>query len=332
MLIRPFVDSDYAVVTALHNANYPDFTKAVEEFRDRDSKYPESCRLARWVAEIDDAAIGFVEYHQSPWAYNPRKFSLELAVDPSHYGRGITTRLYNHVIEALRAFDPIQVDAWSRADMRGMIEFLEGRGFISDMQLFTSELDLRTFAPEIWLDRVASVEGQGIQLRSLQELGPSDPLVRRQIYDLWQAVRYDVPAAPGDERTEVSFEQYWNRMETPHFFAAGFFLAIDNGRYVGTTHVYGSSRSGQLRTGLTAVHRDYRRRGIALGMKVHALSFGKAEGYQSVVTDNASTNEGMLAINRELGFVKNPPWQHYVKTFGGGGATSTALAASLRSG
>jgi mycothiol synthase len=70
-----------------------------------------------------------------------------------------------------------------------------------------------------------------------------------------------------------------------------------------------------LRTGLTAVRRAYRRRGIALALKVRSLEFGKANGYSSVQTENESNNRGMLAINDELGFVKNPAWAHYLKSF-----------------
>jgi GNAT superfamily N-acetyltransferase len=65
------------------------------------------------------------------------------------------------------------------------------------------------------------------------------------------------------------------------------------------------------------VRRAYRRRGIALALKVHALAFAKAQGYRRVTTDNESNNRGMLHINEQLGFVKNPVWIHYVKTFEG---------------
>jgi GNAT superfamily N-acetyltransferase len=70
-----------------------------------------------------------------------------------------------------------------------------------------------------------------------------------------------------------------------------------------------------LRTGLTGVRRAYRRRGLALALKVRSLAFAKEQGYRRVITENESNNRGMLHINEELGFVKNPAWIHYVKTF-----------------
>jgi GNAT superfamily N-acetyltransferase len=61
--------------------------------------------------------------------------------------------------------------------------------------------------------------------------------------------------------------------------------------------------------------RSHRRRGIAVGLKVHALKFAKDLGYKRTITENAAVNVGMLAINGQLGFVRNPAWVRYVKTF-----------------
>jgi len=68
-----------------------------------------------------------------------------------------------------------------------------------------------------------------------------------------------------------------------------------------------------LRTGVTGVRREYRRRNIALALKVRALEFGKSQGYRQVITENEINNQGMIAINDRLGFVKNPAWLHYLK-------------------
>jgi mycothiol synthase len=70
-----------------------------------------------------------------------------------------------------------------------------------------------------------------------------------------------------------------------------------------------------LRTGLTAVKRAHRRRGIAFALKIRALEFAVAQGFKRVQTDNESNNVGILAINVALGFVRYPAWVHYVKAF-----------------
>jgi mycothiol synthase len=53
---------------------------------------------------------------------------------------------------------------------------------------------------------------------------------------------------------------------------------------------------------LTGVKREYRRRNLALALKVRSVQFAKDNGYTSIRTDNDSSNTGMLAINDKLGF------------------------------
>jgi mycothiol synthase len=122
---------------------------------------------------------------------------------------------------------------------------------------------------------------------------------------------------PGDVRTEVSFDHWRQRTSRPDLMPAGYFVALDGEDYVGTSQLWLSPEAGELRTGLTAVRREYRRRGIALALKVKALELGKAQGYQRVVTENETHNVGMIGINDRLGFVKNPAYVHFLKTFPG---------------
>src|SRR5215213_4747332 len=68
-----------------------------------------------------------------------------------------------------------------------------------------------------------------------------------------------------------------------------------------------------LRTGLTSPKRAYRRRGVAFGLKIRTLSYAKQAGFRRVLTDNESNHRGMLAINEQLGFVKDPAWVHFAR-------------------
>jgi RimJ/RimL family protein N-acetyltransferase len=74
---------------------------------------------------------------------------------------------------------------------------------------------------------------------------------------------------------------------------------------------------GQLFTGMTGVDREYRRRGLATGLKVLAIARAREMGYRSIRTFNDSTNAPMLAINRKLGFARKPAWIGFRKTFEG---------------
>ena len=311
--VRSFAADDYAAITRLYNANFPEFVMRADDFPFDDQHRSERCRWARWVAECAGRVVGFGHYAQGDHHYHPRKFQLAIMVDPAYFGRGIGGQLYELVMRELQPLNPLQVDEWSREDMVCRVGFLERRGFVADMRMWTSRLDLARFEPNRFADDVQHVEAQGIQLRTFAELGVDDPGVRHKLFELWLATRDDVPRPPEDVASEVSFEHWWDRTGRADLLPAGYFVALDGDQYVGTSQLWHSPEACELRTGLTAVRREYRRRGIALALKVKSLEFGKAQGYERAVTENEINNHGMIGINDRLGFVKQPAYVHYLK-------------------
>jgi mycothiol synthase len=312
--IRPFAAGDYAAITHLHNVTFSEFTMGVDEWVFEDERRPAHCRGARWVAECDGRVVGFTQYDQRAGHYHPRKFHLEVVVDPAFLGRGIGRRLYDLVLAEVRQFEPLSVDEWSREDMAVRVGFFERRGFVEDMRMWTSELDLTTFDARHFAHLVPAVEAHGIRIRSLAELGANDSVVQHKLYEMWLELRRDVPHPPSDETVDISFERYWEQNDRPQLLPAGYFIALDGEEYVGTSQLWLSPEPDMVRTGLTAVRRAYRRRGIAFALKIRSLEFGQAHGYKRVQTENELNNRGMLAINDQLGFVKNPAWVHYCKS------------------
>jgi GNAT superfamily N-acetyltransferase len=315
LAVRPFSADDYADITRLHNANFPEFSMSPDEFQFDDSQRVEPCRLARWVAECDGRIVGFAHYEQMPQTYHPRKFQLNITVDPEFYGRGIGRQLYDLVLGEVQQFDPIAVDEWTRSDMTWRVGFLERRGFVEDMRMWISELDLTEFDPGQYAAEVVAVEAQGIQIRTWADLGSEDQSVHQRSYEAWLAIRADIPIPPNDQRTETSFDVWWTRTRRPDLLPEGYFVAVAGEQYVGVSNLWHSPVAGELRTNMTGVRREWRRRGIALALKVRSLEFAKAQGFRRVVTENETNNRGMIAINDRLGFVKQPAYVHYLKTF-----------------
>ena len=85
-------------------------------------------------------------------------------------------------------------------------------------------------------------------------------------------------------------------------------MALDGDTIAGVSGLEEGSAPDKLSTGLTGVMRDYRRRGVALALKVRAASYAREAGFRSISTHNHTTNRVMLSLNEALGFVREPAW------------------------
>jgi ribosomal protein S18 acetylase RimI-like enzyme len=53
---------------------------------------------------------------------------------------------------------------------------------------------------------------------------------------------------------------------------------------------------------MTGVHPDHQRKGVARALKLHSQQVQKDRGFKRMGTGSAEDNQGMQALNRELGF------------------------------
>jgi GNAT superfamily N-acetyltransferase len=82
----------------------------------------------------------------------------------------------------------------------------------------------------------------------------------------------------------------------------GSFVALAGGEIVGFSGLCAGDHDGVAEDGLTVVHRDWRRRGLARALKARELEWAAANGYREVVTWTQRGNEGMRALNEQLGY------------------------------
>jgi len=314
--IREFDKSeqDYTDAVAIHNAVLPDDQSTVAGWQYGHKAQNPKFRYQMFVAEADGKAVAYGGYAEPSWSYRPGKYFLNVVVHPASTNQGIGTLLYEHTLDVLAGgkLPPTMLVAKAREDHAASLRFLQKHGFQSVMRFPTSRLDVARFDAARFAATVTSVKASGIEILSVVELATVDPDYQHKIYELdWQCT-LDEPMS--DIPTKPTFEEYSKFVfDHPRFISEAYFIAVDNGDYVGLSELSRDlAQPDRLNTGFTAVARSHRRRGIATALKVCAIAYAQQHGYVSIKTDNEEHNP-MYAINLDLGFVPQPAWLDFQK-------------------
>ncbi|MBC8142711.1 MAG: GNAT family N-acetyltransferase [Armatimonadetes bacterium] len=311
--IRPFDPArDYERIAEIATLCYPDHPETADELRDADARRDMKYVHRRHVAESEaGTVVGFGRYDQDTYQFHPRRFGLSVEVHPDYRKRGVGTRLYDHLVAELEKYQPVRFRAYAREDKPDTVRFVVSRGYepqIAEWEsyLLPQDFDSAPFA--------AHTTVPGVTIRSLREL-QTEPNYDRRLCDLDAEVSLDMP---GSEPTTTPSFADWRKqtLDNPNLLPDGYFVAVDDatGAYIGLSVLWKRQADRDLYTGATGVLPAYRRRGIALTLKLRALTYAKATGAPKVRTWNAQVNRAMLAINERLGFVKEPAWIEYGKT------------------
>lgn len=153
--------------------------------------------------------------------------------------------------------------------------------------------------PEVVAAAVAGAAATGIRCFTLDAVGDT-PASRFKLFEL---VREGVVDDPSNDGTFMDFEAFSDQLFEPYYgrWSGCQFLAANGDAWVGLSNV--QLRDGNLAEfGVTVVKRGYRRRGVARALKLLALQYLHERGVRSVRTRNDPTHEGILRLNRGLGF------------------------------
>lgn len=313
MTLRPFDPTrDYPAVVAIFNANFPNFQDSESEFRYGDSYRDPKHHWARVVVESESGAVvGYGQSAHDTHSFHPTQFQVDVFVAPEQQGKGYGKALFDRVLADLAPLQPTALRTHTVEGTERALRFLADRGFKEEMSYAESWLDVNAFDPSRFAGAEERVLAQGIRLTTFAELGHTDPELRQKFYAFAQVIQADIPSP--EPFTPIAYEVWAKRFEYSGYIPQANFLALDGETFVGLSTLWGREADNHLQTGATGIARSHRRRGIALALKLRAIAFAKERGAPIIRTDNEVNNEGMLSINRALGFVKQPGWVGFVR-------------------
>jgi GNAT superfamily N-acetyltransferase len=289
-MIRELRQEDAAASARVQASVNPHQVVTPELVWQRATRRIERERRRTWVAKAGGELVGFAEAGFEWSVPTAGKGRFWLGVLPDRRHGGIGSALYAHVEEYLRSEGAWRLRTWVDDDPDGA-RFLERRGFEPREVDRVSQLDLPGA-------RIPEPEAPaGFRLAPLAE-------VRDRVDDLFAICAAGELDMPGDEpETELSPED-WAQDD---FAAAalsdeGSFVALAEGRPVALSFLAVDPERRVAYNRMTATLPGFRRRGLALAVKLATARWAAANGFERLITENDAANAGMLAINGRLGY------------------------------
>jgi ribosomal protein S18 acetylase RimI-like enzyme len=303
LVIRPVEPADLAPWLVLVNqVRY--WQDDVEALQFDDTLRPADepvLRLGAWTADGALAGVAEAALSEDGSRYEDRAAGL-VGVASAFRRQGLGTRLAGEV-ERFAASNQVR---WVEAEVREsnlpvVLPFIAGRGYV-ELERYRTSVQTPSAADLSGLPTLRRrLEGEGIEIVVFPAI--DSPHAREELYRATLPIWRDMPHEPHVDWEDPTLETFTRTIfERSSVLLDGFFVARDGQRIVGLSYL-ARRPDGDAEVGDTGVLRDYRRRGIARALKMMVTRYATEHGIKRVHTDNRADNAGMLAINRELGFV-----------------------------
>jgi len=195
----------------------------------------------------------------------------------------VDDQLFRAASAAARELGKTGLEVWTTDRTPEVVAFLELRGYDEVRRYVISELD------------VAAAPDPGPPVFDLATFAER-PDLAPALYALAQIAHADQPGRTESKISDAWFE--WGLRANP---PESYFIALDgDDRVLG--YGYLEHEDDQWKNGFMAVAREARGRGIAGAIKRAQIAWAKANGVPTLRTANEVRLEGMLALNRRLGY------------------------------
>lgn len=307
-------DKDYDISLAIHNAVWPDEPSDEAVYRHHDKERNPKYYWTRVIGEVDGEPTGYGVYCETWWNENPDEYTINWLTHPDYLDQGHGSAFYEYALGKLHQDrDKVaQLTAGTREDKPKAVSFLEELGFGVKERYQRSELKLNQFDDAQFAHYHQRMADNGIVIKQLSDLQKTDSEWQRKLWDLEWVLEQDEPT-PDPPKRQPFDEYVRHTFGAPDFTPESWFIATDGDNYAGMSCLWKDEAvKDRLHTGWTGVDRPYRKKGIALAMKLNAFEYAREYGATHIRTDNHDTN-WMYQINLRLGFEPIPAWLHCLK-------------------
>ena len=205
---------------------------------------------------------------------------------PEHRRRGVGTALLAPLLEHVRAhgFEA----AVAHADDEAALAFARTHGFV---EVDREVGQVREVSP----NEPAAAPYEGVAFASIEER----PELLERAFSVAEQGYADLALASGSMRVTI---EEWLRDEAT--LPGGSLVALDGEQVVGYAGLLSwNDDDTRAENGLTAVDREWRRRGLATALKRRQIAWAAANGIRELITWTQTGNEGMRTVNEALGYV-----------------------------
>ena len=290
--LREWTDSDAGSDRAISQAIYPEYRQE----RDHPAWFPatqlgapsECCSRYVVMERSSDQRVGYATL----WELRPRRYRFDLAVRPEAQGQGLGSQLFSRLLNDAQALGATGIQARVRDDKAAALEFVLRRGFIESHHMGAYRLDIAPdeyASPNILFSRLCDL---GLGVTNLAGVRKDDAHYLERLYELYSAAREGWPDPDPDPAgpTVVSIEWFKRWLDDVRLPEA-FLIARDRQRYVAFTSFFAIG---------TAVHPEYRGRGIATLLKAVSVADARSRGLRGQITSTASP--AMQRVLAKLGY------------------------------
>jgi GNAT superfamily N-acetyltransferase len=322
--VVPLTDPDvvYPIARGVSAHEIPDFPfPTLEGFRLEVAHPTPSAVIERYLGRLDGVPVGHL-WMSFPQLDNRDNAEVEIEVLPEYRRRGVGRALYDRAVARVRELGRKRLQSGSVDRLPDGAAFAAAVGASAALHDTRSRLDLATTDAAALDALLASSWRHADGYRAVSWLdAPPDELIddvayldSRFVTDSPQGDLEIEPEQVDAARIRATVAAAKQRGRT--LYSSGAVHAA-SGRLVGFTTLSGSfDIPGHLWQSLTLVDPGHRGHRLGLIIKLTNLAYARAHRPELTAIDtfNASANEHMLAVNRQMGFRPMEGWTQWQQT------------------